>query len=57
MLPVKKRLLNDSGVDTIEDYKKLAGYLAGVHKALDAPKDVATLADNARERERNARPE
>ena len=51
MAPVKRRLLNDSGVDTLDEYKKLSGYLAGMHRVVDVPAEVETLASNARLRE------
>ena len=47
MAPLKKQVLNDSGVTSLEDYKKLAGFLAGVHRALDVPAEVVRLVETA----------
>jgi hypothetical protein len=46
----KLRVLNGKCVD-IDDYRKLTGFLIGVHAVLDAPSTVQELADNARRRD------
>lgn len=50
MAPVKKRILNDTNIVDIAEYKRIAGFVIGVHRALDIPKEVQALADNARKR-------
>ena len=55
MRPMKHRLLNDGGITDLAEYKKLAGFLAGIHRAIDIPKEVETLAENARQREADGR--
>lgn len=53
--PLRNKLLNDLGVDSLEEYKKTAGLLAGIQIALDAPDKVEKLANAARAAERDER--
>ena len=50
MRPMKYRVLNDGNIPELAEYKKLAGFLMGMHRALDIPAEVEKLAANARSR-------
>lgn len=48
--------VNDGNVADLAEYKKLAGFLQGVRRAVNIPVEVGTLADNARRRAEDQQP-
>ena len=45
-----QRVVNDGNVADLAEYKKQAGFLQGVRRAVNIPVEVEALADNARRR-------
>ena len=52
MAPLKQKVLNDNGVTNIEEYRRLAGFLSGVHRALGVADELGKQVKNERDRRR-----